>query len=96
MSTASYPQKPGDVFNNHELKNSFKTFLFVLIIKRKLADLTDTSFSSGYIERLAENFIASIPPTGEVISAMTSGRTGCNMMTNNDRNKDQQKVHKRI
>ena len=45
---------------------------------RKLADLTSTSVSSGHVASLAENLIASITSTGEVFSAVTAGRTGCN------------------
>ena len=62
--------------------------MFMLKVKRKLANLTDTCVTSGYKARLADNSIAS-PPTGKVISAGTSGRTGYNISTNNDTNKDQ-------
>ena len=54
----------------------FFQVIFMLNIRRKLAILTDTVLSSGHVGRLADNFIDCIQPAGEVISAVTSRRTG--------------------
>ena len=61
-------------------------------IKWKLANLTDTIVSSGHIGSLAENSIVTTPPTGEITSAVTSGRTGYNISAHIDTNKDQQSL----
>jgi len=55
--------------------------LFILSRNRKLADLTNTSGSGGYITRIADNGTVNVDHAGEVGLTVASRRTRCNKPT---------------